>query len=255
MRRSGGQSRWGRRESGGTAVVAGFAIATAQNAAVHRVLPGRVHLPANLVLAFAELVLARSRGATADDMGLSPHRFPASAAMGCAVGLLAATAVGAAAALPLTATLFDDELIVEHDKNAARYEALIRIPIATALAEELVFRAALPSLVSGGTPSVLADVLSSVWFGLWHVLPTLKSLDTNAAGSRLARSSHGRATVVGVVVGVVGATTLAGLGFAWLRRRTGSIVAPVIVHAAVNLTAFAAVRARSSTSKSQTAFR
>lgn len=251
MRRSGGQSRWGRRESGGTAVVAGFAIATAQNAAVHRVLPGRVHLPANLVLAFAELVLARSRGATADDMGLSPHRFPASAAMGCAVGLLAATAVGAAAVLPLTATLFDDELIVEHEKNAARYEALIRIPIATALAEELVFRSALPSLVSGGSPSVAADVMSSVWFGLWHVLPTLKSLDTNAAGSRLTRSSHRRATVVGVV----GATTLAGLGFAWLRRRTGSIAAPVIVHAAVNLTAFVAVRARSSTSKSQTAFR
>jgi membrane protease YdiL (CAAX protease family) len=35
---------------------------------------------------------------------------------------------------------------------------------------------------------------------------------------------------------------MAGAGFAWLRLRAGSVLAPSLAHAALNMAAFAAVR-------------
>jgi membrane protease YdiL (CAAX protease family) len=40
----------------------------------------------------------------------------------------------------------------------------------------------------------------------------------------------------------VAVTAVAGLGFSWLRFRADSLVAPVVVHAALNSSAFAAAR-------------
>lgn len=231
------------------AVAGGLALAAGHNAAVHRVLPGRTHLPANLALALAELALARGSGAGLADLGLAPGRLPRGVALGTRVGLVVAGAVAVAAALPMTAGLFHDERVASHDRAAARYEALLRIPIATALAEELVFRAAVPALISGGPPTMLADLVSAAWFGAWHVLPTVDALGTNRAAARAQHPGH-RVAAVG---GVVAATTLAGLGFAWLRRRTGSIAAPVLVHAAVNLSAFGFTRLRARTAGSRPA--
>ncbi|MBM3675990.1 MAG: CPBP family intramembrane metalloprotease [Actinobacteria bacterium] len=226
------------------AVAGGLGLAAGHNAAVHRVLPGRMHLPANLALALAELALARGRGAGLADLGLAPGRLPGGVALGTRVGLVAAGAVALAAAVPATAGLFYDERVAGHDRAAARYEALLRIPIATALAEELVFRAALPALISGGPPALVSDLVSAAWFGAWHVLPTVDALGTNRVAARAQRLGH-RLAAVG---GVVAATTLAGLGFAWLRRRSASIAAPVLVHTAVNLSAygFSRLRARRS---------
>lgn len=222
------------------AVIGGLVLATGHNAAVHRVLPGRTHLPANLALAAAELALAAGRGATAADLGLAPRRTRAGLRLGTRAALVVAGAVSVAALVPATASLFHDERVANHDPATARYEALVRIPLATALAEELVFRSALPALLAGGAPTIASDGISALWFGLWHVLPTMDALSTNRVGARAERPGHR----IAAVAGVVAATAVAGLGFAWLRRRSGSIVAPILVHAAVNLTAFAVARAR-----------
>jgi membrane protease YdiL (CAAX protease family) len=66
-------------------------------------------------------------------------------------------------------------------------------------------------------------------FGAWHVPPSWR----HAAGKPL------RARVAAVALDV-GTTTLAGLAFARLRARSGSVVAPALVHAALNGTALAA---------------
>jgi membrane protease YdiL (CAAX protease family) len=46
-------------------------------------------------------------------------------------------------------------------------------------------------------------------------------------------SHDARRQVVGVAA-VVGATAVAGMGFCWLQWRSRSVVAPIVVHAAVN---------------------
>jgi membrane protease YdiL (CAAX protease family) len=76
--------------------------------------------------------------------------------------------------------------------------------------------------------------VSSLLFGLWHVLPTIEVLELNDlySGSSLAFG--------GAVTGAVAVTAAAGFGFCWLRLRAGSVLAPVLAHAATNSIAFAA---------------
>ena len=114
------------------------------------------------------------------------------------------------------------------------YQVLLRIPIGTALFEELAFRGVLFGMLARRGSIRGAAVGSSLLFGLWHVAPTLAALDTNAAGD-LGKGSF---TMAAVVTGGVAATALAGMGFVWLRLRGGSLVTPVVVHAAFNCTAY-----------------
>ena len=113
-------------------------------------------------------------------------------------------------------------------------EALVRIPIGTALFEELLFRGVLLALLLILFRPGLAVACCSVLFGLWHVLPALGFADANAG-----LGSGGGADVVAVVVTVV-VTALAGVVLACVRLRSGSLVAPGIVHAMVNATALVA---------------
>ncbi|HKQ00307.1 MAG TPA: CPBP family glutamic-type intramembrane protease, partial [Actinomycetes bacterium] len=46
----------------------------------------------------------------------------------------------------------------------------------------------------------------------------------------------------GAVLAAVAATTAAGLGLSWLRLRGGSVLAPMVAHAAINGSAFVAAR-------------
>jgi len=101
----------------------------------------------------------------------------------------------------------------------------------TALTEELLFRSVLLAL----TTTKLAVAWSSLVFGLWHVLTTLNGLDGNEA----TESLDGWAAP-GSVVAVVIATGVAGVIFTWSRLRSGSAVAPWIVHTAFNSSTFTA---------------
>lgn len=57
-----------------------------------------------------------------------------------------------------------------------------RIPRGTALGEEAMFRGALLGLFLRRHTRPTAVLASSTRFGLWHVLPTLDTLDANPAG-------------------------------------------------------------------------
>ena len=106
----------------------------------------------------------------------------------------------------------------------------IRIPLATALAEELVFRGLVWfALESIGGP-IFALGVSSALFGLWHI----------GVSTRQAKELGVRVT--GWVLMTVLATTVAGLGFGWLRLITGGIWAPFIAHCLVNLVGAIAAR-------------
>jgi len=65
-------------------------------------------------------------------------------------------------------------------------------------------------------------VWSSIVFGLWHVVPAWES------------AADGAGATAGAVVGTVAITMVAGVIFALLRVRSGSVVASMMAHAAVN---------------------
>ena len=211
----------------------------AWNAAVNRVVPSPAYVPANLAVAGLSLAAAGRAGVSAAELGLDRQ----GAGRGLRVGLAAAAPVVAVvaigAALPATRRfLAGDRRATTGGAGYALYHTLVRIPLGTAVAEEILFRGALLGLLSQRHPRARAVAVSSALFGCWHVLPTLDTM----ALSPLGETVGDRAGTVGAVLASVAATALAGLGFSWLRFRGDSVVAPVVVHAALNSSAFAAAR-------------
>ena len=225
-------------------VLAGAELAAAGallawNAAVNRVVPSPAYVPANLAAAGLSLAAARQAGVSAAELGLDRQR----AGRGLRVGLAAAAPVVAVvavgAALPATRRfLVEDRRATTGGAGYALYHTLVRIPLGTAVAEEALFRGALLGLLTQRHPRARAVAVSSALFGCWHVLPTLDTLALNPLGATVGD----RAGTGGAVLASVAVTALAGLGFSWLRFRGDSVVAPVVAHAALNSSAFAAAR-------------
>ena len=115
------------------------------------------------------------------------------------------------------------------------YLAAVRIPLGTALFEEVLFRGVVYGLAlrwSGRHRR--AVVWSVVAFGLWHVVVTGKTFwGWEAVG--------GSWIVWPVMAGGVLVTALGGLVFAWLRYRTGSVAGCVAMHGLLNSLALVAV--------------
>ena len=123
-----------------------------------------------------------------------------------AVALLALVAPGA----------FADRRMAGVDARGPAWRALVRIPLGTVLLEEVAFRAVLPALLS--------PVAAAGLFGLWHIVPTVKTLDVN--GVRRHRAV--------AVAGAVAVTAVVGLVLWELRLATGGVAAPALVHTAAN---------------------
>lgn len=112
-------------------------------------------------------------------------------------------------------------------------QVFVRIPVMTALIEEVFFRGVLHAALIALYPPSVALVGGAVLFGLWHVGPGFDQAQAFGRGWR------GNAMHVGATVLV---TSLGGAGLVWLRMETGSIWAPVVVHAGVNMTMFVFAR-------------
>ena len=113
------------------------------------------------------------------------------------------------------------------DRRDVAYQALIRIPVGTALWEETAFRGVLQAALRRVMPDTAAIVVTSGVFGAWHIRPTLQALRANGlAGDR-------RRALAGTCAGCA-ATAAGGALLSWLRARSGRLAAPVLLHAAVN---------------------
>jgi membrane protease YdiL (CAAX protease family) len=200
----------------GTAAVANLALVRAGP------LPA---IPVGLGAAAAVVALARRAGATWDDMALGRRRVGSGLRWGLAVAVPAAAVAAVAAAVPGPRRVVAQRRAVLAPRARFLAHVLLRVPLATALAEEVVFRAGLAALLRRRRSRRGGELAAAALFGLWHVLPTL-----DEPGVRRA-SGPGRAAAAGVSVVT---TFVAGLGFARLRDVSGSLVAPVLAHAGIN---------------------
>jgi membrane protease YdiL (CAAX protease family) len=182
-------------------------------------IPDDADFGANLAMTVVVAGLAAAAGLSAADVGLSRDTAAAGLRLGAVCVAVIAAVLLLAFAVPLTRGLFDDE---RADVGALEmaYVAAIRIPLGTVLFEELVFRGVLLALLRREMATAAAVVWSAVLFGLWHV-PSL--VGDGGAGQ---------------LVGTVVVTTLAGLGFGWLRVRSDSLLAPILAHVGTNSIAF-----------------
>ena len=221
------------------AELAASAVLLAWNAAINRAVPAPAYVPANLAVAGLSVLAASRRQVSAADLGLGRDQLARGLLAGLAATVPVAAAVALGATAPATRRFFLDERGSTGGAGYALYHTLVRIPLGTAVAEETLFRGSLLGLLLQRHSRARAAAVSSVLFGLWHILPTLDTLRLNAAGSGVRDDPVRTAVAVAASVAV---TAVAGLGFSWLRFRADSLAAPTIVHAALNSSAFAAAR-------------
>jgi membrane protease YdiL (CAAX protease family) len=172
---------------------------------------------------------ARLDGLTWSQLGLGRNRLGAGCrwALG-AIGLVAGVYV-VGVLLPLTRPAFQD---VRYDLPLpeALRTAFVVIPLGTVVLEELAFRSVLWGMLSRHLRQWQVVVTTSVLFGLWHVVPALRGAATNRGVS----DAVGGGGSAAVVVGTVALTTVGGLVFGELRRRSGSVLASAGAHWATN---------------------
>lgn len=214
-----------------------IAVIATSNVVTNRRLPLSAHVPWGLGLTAGLVQLARWAGCTPEDVGLASGDLPRSARIG-AVG--AGCITGGYAVMASTgagANLFVDRRVTSLGPQDALWHLFVRIPISTVLAEEVAFRGVLPALLERPhRPRWFPGVLSSLLFGIWHVLPSIE-------GARINEVTGRRATARALAL-EVGTTTLAGGFLLFMRRRTGHLAAPMALHLAANAVGFVAARRR-----------
>lgn len=184
----------------------------------------------NLLLAALLLVLARQLSFSWGELGLDFTDVDAGLAWSrlavVTVALVVAMSVGLADVIrPVGLFLGDRRADVGGGELVSML--LVRIPLGTAVFEEVAFRGLLlAALLQVSTPA-WAITWSSVVFGLWHIAPTITVLRTNGV-------DPGSVAGVRAVAGAVVVTTLAGVLLAWLRLASGSLLAPILAHWAAN---------------------
>jgi CAAX protease family protein len=200
----------------------------AANVLANRVVPDADVL-VGLALVVGLAVVAWGSGLTVDDVGLARRTWGSGLRWGAAAAGVVAAGYGVAAAVPAVRQALTDSAV---PWQAAVVKALVVIPLATVVPEEFAFRGVLWGLLRRESGRRVATAVSSALFGVWHVLPALGGGTANESVTGVLGSGPG-ATVL-LVVGTVLFTGLAGVLFCELRVRSGSLLAPVLLHWAVN---------------------
>jgi membrane protease YdiL (CAAX protease family) len=224
----------------------GVAVLTLHNVAVHRALPEPADAALNLATAAGLTAFARHAGCSRADLGIGAEEVGRGLRIGFGAAALAGGAVALGAVVSATGRLFNDRRVVDVGRAEAAYHLTVRIPLATALAEELMFRGVLLALFRQRRSATAALLWTSLLFGAWHVLPTIDHYQGNPASDLIADPRRGRRLAV---LATTLSTAGAGAGFAWLRLRSGSVLSPVLAHAAINVSAYMAGRASSRSAK------
>ncbi|WP_336086956.1 CPBP family intramembrane glutamic endopeptidase [Nocardia sp. SSK8] len=182
------------------------------------------------IAAIALLALMRRRGLGWAELGLSPRHWRRGTiyALG-AVGIVL-TAVAIGAILPITRPFFLADRYATI--SGALIASMIVIPLQTVIPEELAFRGVLHGTLDRvlGVRGLFAA--GSLLFGFWHIASSLGLTSGNKGLSDIVGGGLA-GQILGITLAVV-ATAGAGVVFTWLRRRSGSLLAPIALHWSLN---------------------
>ena len=185
------------------------------------------YIAANTAATAALLVAARRSRLSWADLGLSRHRLGAGCRWGGACSALVAAGYAVALVVPGLRPLLTDARVAGLDGGAIAFRVLFRIPLGTVLWEEVAFRGVLLAALTRLVSTRAATVTSAAVFAIWHVRPTLSAVAANdLPGGPVLQATA-------VLLGCL-STGVAGLLFAWLRLRSGSLLAPALLHLATN---------------------
>jgi len=181
-------------------------------------------------VAIGLLLLVRARGLGWAELGLGREHWRSGARYAlAAIGLVLAVIV-VGALLPWTRPMFLNNHYAT--LSGALVASLIIIPLQTVIPEELAFRGVLHGALDRAWGFRGVAAAGSLLFGLWHIASSLGLTNGNVGFTRiLGGGAFGM--LAGIVLAVL-ATGAAGFVFTWLRRRSGSLIAPIALHWSLN---------------------
>jgi membrane protease YdiL (CAAX protease family) len=182
------------------------------------------------VAAVGLVALLRFNGLAWAELGLGRDHWKSGAAYALAATALVVTVIAVGMLLPLTRPMFMNNRYATI--SGALVASMIVIPLQTVIPEELAFRGVLHGALNRAWGFRGVAVAGSLLFGLWHIATSLGLTSSNVGFTRLFGGG-----LVGMLAGVtlaVIATAAAGFVFSWLRRRSGSLIAPIALHWSLN---------------------
>ena len=221
------------------AIAACAVLAAYNNVAGMRPWHGRRYTVLNACATAAALSAAAASGLTATEMGLGREELTPGLRLGTRVAAVTACGWLAIAAVPAARPVLRDERVTGLTGREVAYQVMVRIPLGTVLWEETAFRGVLQAALCRVMPGGAAVAAASGVFGIWHIRPTIGALRANGLAA-------GPGKTLAAVTAAVAATAAGGVLFSWLRARSGSVAAPVLLHLATNcpglLAAYAVAR-------------
>ena len=176
------------------------------------------------------LLLVRARGLGWAELGLGREHWRAGAQYALAAVALVGAVIAVGAPLPWTRPMFLNDRYAT--LSGAVLASMVIIPLQTVIPEELAFRGVLHGALDRAWGFRGVAAAGSMLFGLWHIASSLGLTAGNVGFTRVLGGG-----VVGMIAGIVGAvlaTAAAGFVFTWLRRRSGSLIAPIALHWSLN---------------------
>jgi tRNA pseudouridine32 synthase/23S rRNA pseudouridine746 synthase len=180
--------------------------------------------------AVALLALVRRRGLGWSELGLSPEHWRRGSVYALAAVGLVLVVVAIGAALPITRPFFLADRYATI--SGALIASMIVIPLQTAIPEELAFRGVLHGTLDRVYSARGVFATGSLLFGMWHIASSLGLTSSNRGLTGFIGGGPA-GQIIGILLAVV-ATAAAGMVFTWLRRRSGSLLAPIALHWSVN---------------------
>lgn len=176
------------------------------------------------------VILVRCNGLGWDELGLGRRHWKSGAGYALAAVLAVVSVIAVGTLLPWTRPMFMNNHYAT--VSGALVASMIIIPLQTVIPEELAFRGVLHGALNRACGFRGVAVAGSLLFGLWHIATSLGLTGSNVGFSRLF--GGGLPGMLAGVILAVFATGIAGLVFSWLRRRSGSLIAPIALHWSLN---------------------
>ncbi len=176
------------------------------------------------------VLLMRWNGLGWAELGLGREHWKSGLAYALGAVAVVGSVIGIGVLLPMTRPMFLNHHYATI--SGALVASMVVIPLQTVIPEELAFRGVLHGALNRAWGFRGVALAGSLLFGLWHVATSLGLTSSNVGFTRLFGGG-----VAGMLAGVtlaVLATGAAGFVFSWLRRRSGSLIAPIALHWSLN---------------------
>ncbi|MFE5893401.1 CPBP family intramembrane glutamic endopeptidase [Streptomyces sp. NPDC056462] len=185
-----------------------------------------------VIAAAVLLMIARWDGLTPADLGLDAAGVRRGLRWAPVLVAIVLVVLLILLAVPAGREAFRDGRAADLSLGRMLSGALVRVPFGTVLLEETAFRGVLWAMIRRRHGTAWATGVSSLLFGVWHLMPSRGINRSNAAVGSVF--GEGPAGVAPTVAAAIVATAVAGVVLCELRRRSGSLLAPMTLHWAVN---------------------